>query len=159
MEKEMDMEIGMKTKMEKEMDMGARGGRRADMMRLLLAERPDLDVNDDEAVFGQIIDDYEDYARLLTEERERKEEETRRERQAEESGARFGAGHSPELAAAARRWVDNMTAAVMDGNYTAEAFEMAVKAMNYDRDVAQAELRGRNAQIREMVMAGPRGDD
>ncbi|MCM1452592.1 MAG: hypothetical protein NC102_10040 [Clostridium sp.] len=138
--------------------MGTLSSKRADMMRLLQAERPDLDTNDDESVFGQIIEDYADYARLLTEERERNEDAARRERQAEESLAKFGTGHSPELAAAARSWVDNLAAATREGNYTAEAFEMAVKAMNYDRDVAQAELRGRNAQIRESVMAMPKGD-
>ncbi len=48
--------------------MGQRDNR-ADMMRLLLAERLDIDVTDENAVFGQIIDDYADYARLLEDER------------------------------------------------------------------------------------------
>lgn len=128
------------------------------MMRLLQAEKPDIDVNDDEAVFGQIIDDYADYARLLEEERGRQDEAERRQRMAEQTAASFGAGHAPELAEAARKWLDNVAACVGEGNYSAEAFSMAIKAMNYDRDVAQAEVRGRNAQIRASVLHSPKGD-
>jgi len=131
---------------------------RADMMRLLKAEKPDIDVNDDNAVFGQIIDDYADYARLLDEERSRHEQASRREQMAEQTRASFGAGQAPELAEAARKWLDNVAAAVRDGNYSAEAFDMAVKAMNYDRDVREAEVRGRNASIRASVMTPPKSD-
>lgn len=35
------------------------------MGRLLRIEHPDIDINDDEAVFGNILDDYADYARLI----------------------------------------------------------------------------------------------
>ncbi len=38
------------------------------MGRLLRQQQPDIDINDDEAVFGLIIDDYADYARLLADE-------------------------------------------------------------------------------------------
>lgn len=133
-------------------------GKRADMMRLLKAEKPDLDTADDEAVFGLIIEDYADYARLLNDERGRLDKAASRKRKIEETREAFGAGHSPELAKAVREWLDKVAAAVEQGDYSAEAFEMAARAINYQRDVAAAELRGRNAQIRESIMAGQRGD-
>lgn len=86
---------------------GATADNRADMMRSIMAERPDL---------------------------------------------------SPEVADAARQWLDSVSASMAEGNYTAEAFDMAVKAINYDRDVAAAEVRGRNARISAEVMAAPSGD-
>lgn len=137
--------------------MGQRDNR-ADMMRLLLAERLDIDVTDENAVFGQIIDDYADYARLLEDERGRREQTALREQKAAQSRASLASGQSPELAEAAFKWLDDVAAAVGEGNYSERAFGMAVKAMNYDRDVKEAELRGRNARIRASVMPADRTD-
>ncbi len=43
---------------------------RQNLERLLRAEAPDTDFSDDEALYAQVISDYEDYARLLTLEHE-----------------------------------------------------------------------------------------
>ncbi len=63
-----------------------------------------------------------------------------------------------EEAEAACRWLDTVTESMASGKCSADTIGMALKALSYDRDVAAAEVRGRNARISAEVMAAPSGD-
>ncbi len=70
---------------------------RETLVRLLRAEAPETDFTDDEAIYAQVISDYEDYARLLTMEQEM---EDTKKRQAEEIAAAELRGRNAAIEAA-----------------------------------------------------------
>lgn len=71
-------------------------------------------------------------------------------------------GLSDEQLDGAMEWVIEIAKDAMMGKFTRETIEMAIKAQNYDNDVAQAgeegEVRGKNAKITESLRKPKRGD-
>ncbi|MCD8388113.1 MAG: hypothetical protein LUD17_14705 [Bacteroidales bacterium] len=124
------------------------------LMRLLQAGHPGAALGTDEEIFGLIIDDYAEYARLL--EAEEAEIEKRKARDARRAESLAEAGNSG-LAAAdiddAVALIDKMTLDAELGIYSADSLRAAWRALHYDADVAAAEVRGRNAQIQETILA------
>lgn len=203
-------------------------------MERMKAKYPDRSYDDDEALFGQINEDYDDYdkklaasqehekafsemfyknpkaARLMMEWKDGKDpvsslvsiygkedilaaiddptrleaiEEANKEfaeklAKSDEYEAQYNKNF-PESAQAVDAWAEQagISPDVVDkigtklaqicgdfmlGKFTPETFEMVMKAMNYDKDIEQAqmegEVAGRNAKIEEKLRKGKQGD-
>lgn len=81
---------------------------------------------------------------------------------AELEKAQQGQGLSDEQVDQAMEWLITIAKDAMLGKFTPETIAMAIKAQNYDNDVAQAsaegEVRGKNTKVTEHLRKPQRGD-
>ena len=117
--------------------------------RLLAAERPDASFDDDATFYGQILDDYADYARLLTDEHERIDRRAAADRAMQEAMESLKEQFGEEQLGRAMAFLQSASGMLSQGAITADAIGTALKALNYDADMADAELRWSKSQAIE----------
>ena len=134
---------------------------------------PDRDFDDDEVFFGQINDDYDDYDKQLSGYKER-ESKFSDMFSSDPRSAKFlmnwkvisdyqqKNGLSDEQVDGAMEFLIGITRDAVMGKFTAETIGMAMKALNYDTAVEEAnhegEVRGKNTKIEEKLRKRQKGD-
>lgn len=122
------------------------------------------DVLDDPDMQEQIAEANKEYLDRVAKEQELEEmyQANLNESLASISAIQEEKGYTDEQVDKAFDWLMNIIQEGVVGKFTPEVIEMALKAQNYDNDVAQAEaegeVKGRNAKIEEKLRTKGRGD-
>lgn len=122
------------------------------------------DILDDPEMQEKIAEANKEYLDRVTENQKLEEEYQKNLAQSIETITKFQEeqGYTDEQVDKAFEWLMQILQDGVIGKFTPEVVEMALKAQNYDNDVAQAEaegeVKGRNAKIEERLRIKERGD-
>ena len=145
-------------------DNNAVKSKRDTTMERMKTRYPDRSFDDDEALFGQINDDYDEYDSKLSESRSREEAFSNMFTSNPKSARlmmEWKNGNDPVVSLIRIYGKEDILSAIEDPAKL-DAIEVILKAQHYDADVEQAqmegEVAGRNARIEEKLRKGKRGD-
>lgn len=141
---------------------GQKPGNRESLIKILKAVTPQADFNDEETLFGRILDDYNAYAGLLDKENERIRTEDSLEAEyrhntsasmAEIERMTNDEGLDADEVDRAIAELKRISAETASGNYTTENVRMMLTLLRRDADIEAArkegEIEGRNAAIEQ----------